>query len=106
MIERQEQDTTLIGTSINLQGRSLKNKAADHILEIEKQGGGIDVLGPLLSGQKMKEAYANGDVNYAPFMIGQSIGLIKDIVTCQKLLDRMVKEAEQILKDNLAKFKG
>jgi sugar phosphate isomerase/epimerase len=36
-----------------------------------------------------------GDVDSAPFAVGQSIGLIKDIVSCKELLDRMVKEAEE-----------
>lgn len=106
LINRQEQDTTLICKSINLQGRALKNELVAKILEVEERGGGLDELGPLLSGQRMKQAYKNGDVNYAAFMVGQSVGLIHDVVTCQELLDRMVAEAEQILKKNLTKFTG
>jgi nitronate monooxygenase len=52
----------------------------------------------------MKEAYKTGDVNHAAFMVGQSIGMIKDVVTCQELLDRMVNEAQEILAKNLARF--
>lgn len=104
LINRQEMDTTLINKSINLQGRALKNDIVEKILEIEASGGGLQELAPYISGQRMKEAYKTGDVNYAAFMVGQSIGLIQDVVTCQELLDRMVKEAEEILAKNLARF--
>jgi hypothetical protein len=36
--------------------------------------------------------------------VGQSIGLIHDVVSCQELLDRMMQEAEEILKQNLGRF--
>jgi nitronate monooxygenase len=35
-----------------------------------------------------------GDVDLAPLMVGQSIGLINDIPTCQELLDKMVSDAK------------
>lgn len=104
LINRQEQDTTLINKSINLQGRALKNDLVAKILEIESKGGGLNELAPLISGQRMKEAYKTGDVNYAAFMVGQSIGMIQDVVTCQELLDRMVNEAQEVLAKNLSRF--
>lgn len=104
LINRQEQDTTLINKSINLQGRALKNDIVTNILEIEKNGGGLNELFPLISGQKMKEAYKTGDLNEAVFMVGQSIGMVQDVVTCQELLDRMVNEAQEVLAKNLARF--
>lgn len=104
LINRQEQDTTLINKTLNLQGRALKNDNTANILEIEKNGGGLNELAPLISGQRMKEAYKTGDVNYAAFMVGQSIGMVQDVVTCQELLDRMVNEAEEVLAKNLARF--
>ena len=32
--------------------------------------------------------------NYAPLMVGQSIGLINDIPTCKELMERMAAEAK------------
>ncbi len=104
IIRRQEQDTTLICKTLHLQGRALKNDLVSRILEVEQCGGGMDELMPLLTGQRVKDAWGTGDVNEAAFMVGQSIGLIKEVVTCRELLDRMVKEAEEILVENLAKF--
>ncbi len=94
LIRRQEFDTVIYGKSIGLQGRGLKSKVLEELLAIEARHGGIEELIPLLSGQKVKEAWETGDVNYAPLMVGQSIGLINDIPTCQELMERMAAEAK------------
>ncbi len=104
MIRRQEMDTTLICKSIGLQGRALKNDLVSQILEVEARGGGLDELMPLLTGKRSEAAWQNGDVNSAALMVGQSIGLIKNTMTCQELLDSMVQEAEEILRKNLARW--
>jgi NADH:quinone reductase (non-electrogenic) len=95
LIRRQEFDTVIYGKSIGLQGRGLKSKVLEEVLAIEERNGGFEELIPLLSGQKVKQAWESGDVNYAPLMVGQSIGLINDIPTCQELLDRMAAEAQE-----------
>jgi NAD(P)H-dependent flavin oxidoreductase YrpB (nitropropane dioxygenase family) len=97
LVKRQEFETILYGQSTGLQGRGLKSKVIEKIMEIEARQGGLDELIPLMSGLKVKEAWENGDVDYAPLMVGQSIGLIKDVPTCKELLDRMAKEAEEHL---------
>ena len=93
LIRRQEYETRIFGKSIGLQGRGLKTKVIDEICSIEERGGGFEELIPLLSGQRIREAWEKGDVDYAPLMVGQSIGLIHDIPTCRALLDRMAREA-------------
>lgn len=104
LIKRQENDTTLICKSLNLQGRALKNDLTKQVLDIEAEGKDLDRIFPLITGQKVKEAWQNGDVTGAAFMVGQSVGLIKDVISCQELLDGMVREAEEILKKNLQRF--
>jgi NAD(P)H-dependent flavin oxidoreductase YrpB (nitropropane dioxygenase family) len=94
LIRRQEFDTVIYGKSIGLQGRGLKSKVIEEVLAIEARNGGFAELIPLLSGQKVKEAWETGNVDYAPLMVGQSIGLINDIPTCKELLTRMAAEAK------------
>jgi NAD(P)H-dependent flavin oxidoreductase YrpB (nitropropane dioxygenase family) len=98
LIRRQENDTALICTTINLQMRALKNETVSQVLEVESRHGGFEEILPLISGQRSEKAWENGDADVAPLAVGQSIGLIKDIVGCRELLDRMVQEAERILK--------
>jgi len=95
LIRRQEFETVLYGKSIGLQGRGLRSKVIEEVLAIEARNGGFEELIPLLSGQRVKQAWETGDVDYAPLMVGQSIGLINDIPTCQELLDRMAREAKE-----------
>ncbi|MFA5757554.1 MAG: hypothetical protein WC883_10560, partial [Smithellaceae bacterium] len=68
----------------------------EEVLAIEARNGGFEELIPLLSGQKVKQAWETGDVDYAPLMVGQSIGLINDIPTCAELLERMAAQAKEI----------
>lgn len=96
LIRRQEMDTVIYGKSIGLQGRGLKSKVIEEVLAIEARQGGFEELIPLLSGQKVKEAWETGDVHYAPLMVGQSIGLIQDIPTCAELLERISAQAKEI----------
>jgi NAD(P)H-dependent flavin oxidoreductase YrpB (nitropropane dioxygenase family) len=97
LIRRQEFETVLFGKSIGLQGRAIKNKVIEEILSIEGKGGGLKELIPLLGGERIKEALEGGNVESAPMMVGQSIGLIKKIFTCQELLDTMAREATECL---------
>lgn len=97
LLRRQEYETKIFGKSIGLQGRALKSKVIDEVCTIEEHGGGFEELIPLLSGQRIKDAWEKGDVDYAPLMVGQSIGLIHDIPTCRELLDRMAREAVEHL---------
>jgi len=105
LVRRQEFETTLFGKSIGLQGRALKNKVIEEISAIEERGGGFEDLVPLLAGERIKAAWEKGDLDLAPLMVGQSIGLIRDVPTCRELLDRMVREAEETLTRVSRKFK-
>ena len=49
---------------------------------MEAKGGGLEQLIPLISGQRVKDAWEFGKVDDAPMMMGQSVGLVKDVPTC------------------------
>jgi len=94
LIRRQEYETALICKSIGLQGRAIKNKVVEEVLSLEAKGCGLEELIPLISGERVKEAWASGNVDSAPMMMGQSVGLVQEIPTCKELIERMVAEAE------------
>ena len=102
LVKRQEYDTTLICRSINLQMRCLKNEIAGKVLEVEAGNGTLEDILPFMIGSRSKEAWSTGDVEMAPLAVGQSIGLINDVVSCEELLSRMVAEAETILQRSAA----
>ena len=94
LIRRQEYETALICKSIGLQGRAIKNKIVEEVLAMEAKGGGLENLIPLIAGERVKAAWEFGDVDSAPMMMGQSVGLVKDIPTCKELIERIVAEAK------------
>lgn len=104
LIKRQENETTLICKSVGLQGRALKNKLAEQVLELEAKGAGLGELIPLLAGQRAKDAWQNGELDSAAVMVGQSIGLIKEVNTCTELIESMVEQARSIMEHNRARL--
>jgi len=106
LIHRQESDTTLICKTLELQMRALKNELVGKVLEVEARHGSIEEIIPLISGERSQKAWESGDVDGAPFAVGQSIGLIKEIISCQELLDGMVREAEEVLANVHKRVRG
>ncbi len=97
LIRRQENETVLYGNNIGLQGRALLNDTMKKVLEIEKRGGGLEETIPLIAGTLGPEIWEKGNMNVGSINVGQSMGLIKDVVSCKELLARIVKEAEEII---------
>ncbi len=104
LCRRQEMDTTIFGRSIGLQGRALMSDVIRDVIAIEEKSGKLEDLIPLISGMRIKKAWETGDVNYAPLMVGQSIGLIKKVMGVKEMMDSMVKQAEDILKQKNKMF--
>ena len=101
IVRKQEFETTLINKSIRLQMRTWKNEAARKVLDIEERKGTMEEIFNIISGDKANKLLEQGDVESAPFAIGQSTGLIHDIVSCKEAVERMVKEAEETLANTL-----
>jgi NAD(P)H-dependent flavin oxidoreductase YrpB (nitropropane dioxygenase family) len=97
MVDRQENDTTLICKSIGLQGRALKNKIVDEILDAESKGATIQELAPMITGKRCEDAWSNGDIDIAPMMMGQSVGRVYDIKPVKQIVEDMVAEAKDQL---------
>ncbi len=106
LVERQENDTTLICKSLRLQMRVLKNEQASKVHEVEARKGGLDEILPLLTGETATGAWESGDVEHAPLAVGQSIGLIKQVLSCRDIIEGMVREAEACLAQAQQRIQG
>jgi len=98
LVKRQEMDTVLYGKTIELQGRAMKNTVIKQVQELEARKATLEEIGPLLLGVRQQTIWETGDVEAGLLPVGQSIGLIHDVVSCKELVERMVKEAEGLLK--------
>ncbi|KAG0223129.1 hypothetical protein BGX31_008671, partial [Mortierella sp. GBA43] len=84
MVSASERDTSLIFRTLHNTARVFRNKIAKEVIEIERKPGGAEFaeVAPLVSGQRGKQVYENGDPDFGIWTAGQIVGLIKDIPTC------------------------
>lgn len=110
LVEKTEADTALqlqtLLAGFGLQVRALRNAIMRKVEEVEKNGGDLGELLPLISGERARQTWQDGNAEEAMLTIGQSVGRISDIPTVAELVPRMVAEARDALKNSLALFGG
>lgn len=97
LVRASEHDTILVERSLHNTMRALKNSVAQKVVEMEKRGATLEELAPLISGQQGKKLLETGALDSGLFSAGQVVGLIRDIPTVQQLIDRIIKEAEEVI---------
>ena len=84
-------------------GRVAKNSVSDRVVEISTRDGAVfEDIRPLVSGAKGRTALETGDLDAGLVWAGQVQGLIHDIPTCADLVNRIVREAQDIIATRLA----
>lgn len=106
IVNASEQDTVHIFRTLNNTARVFKNKVSQEVVRLERrpQGAKFEELRDLVSGARGRVVYENGDKDYGIWSAGMVVGLIKDIPTCEVLLERIEKEAEEVI-DGLQRVK-
>ena len=98
-VDHGERDTRLIMRTLRNTERVLHNPIVAKVLEIESKGDTkIEDIAPYVSGMEGKQMLENGEMEKGVLAAGQSTGLVRDIPTCKELLDRIMAEAEEIIK--------
>jgi NADH:quinone reductase (non-electrogenic) len=94
-----EQDTVHIFRTLHNTARVYKNKISQEVVRIERRPGGakFEDVRELVSGARGRLVYETGDSDAGIWSAGVAVGLIKDIPTCEELLNRIEREAEQII---------
>ncbi len=104
MVGAQEGDTVLVQKTIRNMVRVMKNETSRTVLEMEARGAGLEELLPVISGRHGKEAQLCGDLEGGLFSIGQSVGLIEDILPAKEIIEKVVEEAVQQIEKMSAKI--
>lgn len=105
MVEADERQTTLMFRTLRNTARVFKNPVAEEVVSIEAQPGETDFadLQPLVSGVRGRDrCIEGGEIDDGVWTVGQVMGLIHDIPTCEVLIQRMVREAEDVLRNRVA----
>lgn len=107
IVESDELQTALVFRTLKHTGRVYRNSIAQKVLEIEARPGGEthfeDIL-PLVSGERSKKVITDGNLEDGIWWAGMVMGLIHDIPTVKELIERIVNEAEQLIKTRLTKL--
>jgi NAD(P)H-dependent flavin oxidoreductase YrpB (nitropropane dioxygenase family) len=106
IVEATELDTRLIMRSLRNTERVMKNRGVDRVLEIEREKGAalkIEDIVEQVAGIYPK-VMVEGDMEAGAWSVGMVVGLIHDVPSCRELVDRIMREAEEIVGRRLAGF--
>jgi NAD(P)H-dependent flavin oxidoreductase YrpB (nitropropane dioxygenase family) len=106
LVAATELDTRLIMRALRNTERVLKNSTVDRLLEIEREKGKalkIEDIHDQVAGVYPK-VMIDGDMDAGAWSCGMVAGLIHDVPTCKELIDRIMAEAEQLIRARLEGF--
>ncbi len=102
MVTNDERQTSLIFRTLHNTARVMKNAVSEEVVAIEGKGGAkFEDIQHLVAGVRGRQAMADGDADGGIWSAGMVQGLIDDIPTVQELIDRIVADAEAIIRSRL-----
>jgi NAD(P)H-dependent flavin oxidoreductase YrpB (nitropropane dioxygenase family) len=102
MVANDERATDLIFRTLHNTARVMKNEVSQAVVAIERKGGAkFEDVQALVAGTRGRDALANGDVDGGIWSAGMIQGLIHDIPSVKELVDRIISEAETIIRGRL-----
>jgi NAD(P)H-dependent flavin oxidoreductase YrpB (nitropropane dioxygenase family) len=106
LVAATELDTVLVMRGLRNTERVLKNKGVDQLLEIEREKGAtlkIQDIHEQVAGVYPK-VMIDGEMDAGAWSCGMVIGLINDVPTVKELIDRIMADAEAIIRQRLTGF--
>jgi NADH:quinone reductase (non-electrogenic) len=102
IVANDERATNLIFRRFHNTGRVAKTSVSDRVVDISSRPEAVfDDIRPLVSGAKGRVALETGDLDAGLIWAGQVQGLIRDVPTCRDLIERIVRDAEEIIATRL-----
>lgn len=96
ILKSRDRDAIVTGRSTGHPVRTLKNKLAKDILNMEKEGANpLDIDQKGVGSSRM--AVVNGDVDNGSFMAGQIASYINDVKPCKQIIEDIMEESKSIL---------
>ncbi|QHP71233.1 nitronate monooxygenase [Bradyrhizobium sp. LCT2] len=106
LVKATELDTVLVMRALRNTERVLRNNGVNELLEIEREKGAslkIDDILDQVAGVYPK-VMIDGQMDAGAWSCGMVVGLIHDIPTVKELIDRIMAEAEAIIRQRLTGF--
>lgn len=96
ILKAKDIDSKVTGRTTGHPVRTLRNRMTSQYLKLEAEGASLEELEMMTLGG-LKKAVVDGDVDYGSVMAGQSAGLVKEELSCKELIDKLLKEAKELL---------
>jgi NAD(P)H-dependent flavin oxidoreductase YrpB (nitropropane dioxygenase family) len=106
LVKATELDTVLVMRALRNTERVLKNKGVDQLLGVEREKGASLKIGDIheqVAGVYPK-VMIDGDMDAGAWSCGMVVGLINDIPTVKELIERIMADAERIIRQRLTGF--
>ena len=102
MVANDERQTDLIFRTLHNSARVMRNAVSQEVVQIERAGGAkFEDIQHLVAGTRGRDALANGDTDGGIWSAGMVQGIIDDIPSCKDLIDRIISEAEDLIRGRL-----
>lgn len=99
LVKGTENDTVIIKRSIGAPARAIHNKWTEEILVREQNAEGYEGLKEYISGMANKRFIHDGEIEQGFAWAGQVMGLIDDVPSAGELINRIIRQAEEIRRD-------
>jgi NADH:quinone reductase (non-electrogenic) len=108
LVAASELDTRLVMRPLRNTERVLKNAGVERLLEIERERGASLEISDILDqvAGVYPKVMIDGDMDAGAWSCGMVAGLIHDIPTVKELIDRIMADAEQLIRNRLVGLLG
>lgn len=96
ILKARDIDSRVTGRSTGHPVRALRNKMTKEYLEKEQAGATFEELEHLTLGG-LRRAVVDGDVQSGSVMAGQIAGMIKEKLTCQEVIQKLVAQTDELI---------
>src|SRR3954471_21964375 len=106
LVAATELDTRLVMRALRSTERVLKNKGVNRLIEIEREKGAKLQIADIhneVAGVYPK-VMIDGEMDAGAWSCGMVAGLIRDVPTVKELIDRIMADAERLIRDRLTGF--
>ncbi|SFL78103.1 nitronate monooxygenase [Bradyrhizobium sp. NFR13] len=106
IVKASELDTRLVMRSLRNTERVLNNAGVERLIATEREKGDSLVIGDIINevAGVYPKVMVNGEMDAGAWSCGMVAGLINDIPTVKELIDRIMADAEKIIRQRLTGF--
>jgi NADH:quinone reductase (non-electrogenic) len=104
VVKNDERGTELILRTLKNTWRVSRNSVSEQVNSIERRGQAVfEDVRDLVAGVRGRRVFETGDPECGVWTLGMVQGLIHDIPTCAELIQRIVREAEELIAGRLGR---